>query len=71
MSRAAVIGQTMQVDGYGLAGAQVFAADSASEALHAWRSLPADVAVVLLTARAARWLGEMPPPRDVLLVVMS
>jgi vacuolar-type H+-ATPase subunit F/Vma7 len=70
VSRAAIIGEAALVHGFGLAGALVLPAESGSEALAAWRSLPADVAVVLLTARAARWLGDQPRPRDVLLVAM-
>ena len=70
VSRAAIIGEGALVQGFGLAGALVLPAESASEALAAWRSLPADVAVVLLTARAARWLGDQPWPADVLRVAM-
>ena len=58
MSRAAVIGAALQVQGYALAGALVCAAGDPQEASQAWRSLPSDVAVVLLTADAAAWLGE-------------
>jgi vacuolar-type H+-ATPase subunit F/Vma7 len=70
VSRAAVIGEAALVRGYGLAGALVLSAESAGEALTAWRSLPADVSVVLLTAQAVRWLGDPPRPRDVLVVAM-
>ncbi len=71
MSRVAVIGEALRAEGYTLAGALMFAAEDADAARAAWRSLPADVAVVVLTPRAAAWLGEPPrPPRDALLVVM-
>ena len=72
MSRAAVIGEAVRVQGYALAGAVVYPAEDADQARAAWRSLPPDIAVVVLTARAAAWLGEAPQWRDgVLPVVMS
>ncbi|HUY45433.1 MAG TPA: V-type ATP synthase subunit F [Streptosporangiaceae bacterium] len=71
MSRAAVIGQVLRVQGFALAGAVVCAAESQDEARAAWQSLPPDVAVVILTAGAAAWLGEDLNQRpDVLPVVM-
>jgi vacuolar-type H+-ATPase subunit F/Vma7 len=71
MARAAVIGEAVRTAGFALAGAVVLAAENEEEARAAWRSLPADVAVLVLTARAAAWLGQPPQPhRDVLLVVM-
>ncbi len=71
MARAAVIGEAVRTAGFALAGAVVLAAENEEEARAAWRSLPADVAVLVLTARAAAWLGQAPQTRrDVLLVVM-
>ncbi len=71
MARAAVIGEAVRTAGFALAGAVVLAAENEEEARAAWRSLPADVAVLVLTARAAAWLGQAPQSRrDVLLVVM-
>jgi len=71
MARAAVIGEAVRTAGFALAGAVVLAAENQEEARAAWRELPADVAVLVLTARAAAWLGEEPQPRrDVLLAVM-
>jgi vacuolar-type H+-ATPase subunit F/Vma7 len=71
MSRAAVIGEMVRVQGYVLAGAVVHAAEDAEQARAAWRSLPPDIAVVMLTARAEAWLGAAAPRREgVLLVVM-
>ena len=71
MSRAAVIGEMVRVQGYVLAGAVVYPAEDAEQARAAWRSLPPDIAVVMLTARAAAWLGAAPPRREgVLPVVM-
>ena len=61
----------MRTAGFALAGAVVLVAEDQEEARAAWRSLPADVAVLVLTARAAAWLGQAPQPRrEVLLVVM-
>jgi vacuolar-type H+-ATPase subunit F/Vma7 len=71
VSRAAVIGEAVRVQGYAMAGAVVYPAEDADQARAAWRSLPPDIAVVVLTARAAAWLGEAPQRRDgVLSVVM-
>lgn len=58
MSRAAAIGPALRVQGFALAGAVVCPAESQDEARSAWQSLPPDVAVVILTAGAAAWLGE-------------
>ena len=70
MSRAAVIGEAVRVQGYALAGAVVYPAEDADQARAAWRSLPPDTAVVVLTARAAAWLGEAQRRDGVLAVVM-
>jgi len=71
MARAAVIGEAVRTAGFALAGAVVLAAENQEDACAAWRELPADIAVLVLTARAAGWLDEQPPPRrDVLVVVM-
>jgi vacuolar-type H+-ATPase subunit F/Vma7 len=71
VARAAVIGEATRAAGFALAGALVLPAKSADEARAAWSSLPADVAVLVLTPRAADWLGTAPQARlDMLLVVM-
>lgn len=71
MSRAAVIGESARTAGFALAGALVFPAENADEVRAVWASLPADVAVLVLTPRAAACLGTAPRVRrDVLLVVM-
>jgi vacuolar-type H+-ATPase subunit F/Vma7 len=71
MSRMAVIGEGVRVQGFALAGALVLAAEDAAAARAAWRSLPPDVAVAVLTPRAADWLSDvtggdagMPAPAD-------
>jgi vacuolar-type H+-ATPase subunit F/Vma7 len=73
VSGVAAIGEELRVQGFALAGAAVFPAGTAAEARRAWLSLPADIAVVILTAQAAAWLGDPPAPppgRDLLPVVM-
>ena len=71
MSRAAVIGEAVRTAGFGLAGAVVATAETPEETRAAWRALPADVAVLVLTPRAAAWLGDAPAARpDVLVEVM-
>ena len=71
MSQAAVIGESARTAGFALAGALVFPAENADEAHAAWSSLPADVAVLVLTPHAAAWLGTAPRARrDMLLAVM-
>ncbi len=58
MGRVAVIGEQTEVSGYSLAGVLVLPAEG-DDAVHgAWGSLPDDVAVVILTSRAARTLGD-------------
>jgi vacuolar-type H+-ATPase subunit F/Vma7 len=71
MSQAAVIGESARTAGFALAGALVFPAENQDEVRAAWSGLPADVAVLVVTPRAAAWLGTAPRARrDVLLVVM-
>ena len=57
VARAAVIGESSLVQGYALAGAVVYPAEDQAAVRMAWRSLPADVEVVIVTASAAAWLG--------------
>jgi vacuolar-type H+-ATPase subunit F/Vma7 len=71
MSKAAVIGEVTRTEGFALAGAVVFTAENPDEVHAAWRSLPADVAVLVLTARAAAELGDAIASRPgMLLAVM-
>ncbi len=58
MARVAVLGEHRAVAGYALAGAVVLPAETDAEVCDGWSALPGDVAVVLLTARAAEALGE-------------
>ncbi len=57
MARVAVLGEGPTVQGYALAGALVLAAPDDAAVRAQWAALPADVAVVVLTAAAARALG--------------
>ena len=73
MARAAVIGEAVRTAGFALAGAVVTTAETPEETRAAWRALPGDIAVLVLTPRAAAWLGDLPtafPRRDLLVVVM-
>lgn len=57
MAKIAVIGEKGKVLEFGLAGAIVLPADEPEAVLAAWQSLGEDVAVVVLTSRAARTLA--------------
>jgi vacuolar-type H+-ATPase subunit F/Vma7 len=58
MTRAAVIGEPLRIYGYGLAGAVLCPVSDQGQAALAWRDLPDDVAVAVLTPQAARWLAN-------------
>lgn len=58
MGRVAVIGEQTAVSGYALAGVLVLPAEGDDAVRGAWSGLPDDVAVVILTSRAARTLGD-------------
>jgi vacuolar-type H+-ATPase subunit F/Vma7 len=68
--RFAAIGERIQVEGFGLAGAAVCPAENPDEVRAAWRSLPADVVVVILTPAAAASVNEIPAGGLPLTVVM-
>ena len=72
MARAAVIGEPLVIEGYGLAGAVLCPAADRAAARAAWQGLPADVVVAVLTPAAAEWIGaETRSGRpDVLAVVL-
>ena len=57
MGRVAVIGEPLRIDAYGLAGALLNPATDPAEAVLAWRDLPDDVDVAVLSPNAARWLA--------------
>ncbi|HEY7223096.1 MAG TPA: V-type ATP synthase subunit F [Micromonosporaceae bacterium] len=54
----AAIGSPVMVRGYALAGVRVLPAEDADEVRDAWRSLPADVGLVVLTEQAAQALAD-------------
>jgi vacuolar-type H+-ATPase subunit F/Vma7 len=56
-ARIAVIGERGKVLEFGLPGAIVLPAEGPEAVLAAWQSLGEDVAVVVLTSRAARTLA--------------
>ena len=57
MSRGVAIGRPEIVAGYALAGVEVIAAADAAAVQAAWETLPADVALVILTPAARAALG--------------
>lgn len=71
MSRVAVIGEEVRIQGFALAGVTTCPAETDDEARSAWRSLGDEVAVVIFTPRAAgRLEGRLEQRPDVLTVVM-
>ncbi|GAB3966051.1 V-type ATP synthase subunit F [Actinoallomurus sp. NPDC050550] len=59
MAKIAIIGEGTKVTRFGLTGAIVLPAEEPEAVRAAWRSLGTDVAIVVLTSRAARSLdGE-------------
>ncbi|GAA3248048.1 V-type ATP synthase subunit F [Nonomuraea helvata] len=58
MATVAVIGETVRVTGFRLAGAVVHPADTPDAARAAWEALGDDVAVVILTPEAAEAVSE-------------
>lgn len=73
MTRRTVValGEAALVEGYRLAGVDVRAADTADDARRIWADLPATVAVVILTSRAASAVGPaLADPTSPLTVVM-
>ena len=70
MARVAVIGEPLRIYGYGLAGAVLCPVIDQAEAALAWRDLPDDVAVAVLTPRAAGWLASETARRPGVLPVL-
>lgn len=60
MGRVAAIGEAVRVQGLGLAGVLVLAAEDPESVRAHWAGLPSDIAVVLLTPGAAAVLGPNP-----------
>jgi vacuolar-type H+-ATPase subunit F/Vma7 len=59
VSRIAVLGEAIRTEPFALAGAFVIAADTPEAVRAAWRSLPDDVAVVVVTPQATAALGAV------------
>ncbi|MDQ0957168.1 vacuolar-type H+-ATPase subunit F/Vma7 [Streptomyces sp. B4I13] len=57
MGRVAAIGEQERVAGFALAGAITLVAEGPEAVREAWRNLPADVELVILTPAAADALG--------------
>ncbi|MEU5644468.1 V-type ATP synthase subunit F [Streptomyces milbemycinicus] len=60
MGRVAAVGERTRVAGLALTGVTVVAAEDPHTAREAWRSLPPDVTLVILTPAAADALGPAP-----------
>ena len=56
MTRIGALGAANQVEGFALAGAVVFVAEEPAAVEAAWRALPDDIAVLVLTPAAAETL---------------
>ncbi|HUK70195.1 MAG TPA: V-type ATP synthase subunit F [Streptosporangiaceae bacterium] len=71
MSQVAVIGEETRIQSFALAGVATHPAETDEETRLAWRSLSADVSVVILTPLAAdRLAGQLQQRPEVLTVVM-
>lgn len=68
MGRVAAIGEPTRIRGWALAGASVVPAETADEARRAWRELPDDVSLVIVTPGIVDAVGELGDGR--LMVVM-
>ncbi|MGB8385023.1 MAG: hypothetical protein WCG47_27925 [Dermatophilaceae bacterium] len=58
MGRVAAIGESVRVEGLGLAGVLILPGDDPEEVRSSWAALPTDVAVVVLTPSAAEVLDD-------------
>jgi len=70
MGRVAVIGDEPLVRGFALAGALVIAAGEPDEVRGAWRALPDDVTLVILTEAAAAAVDPQGQAGDLPLVAV-
>ncbi len=57
MGLIVVLGESVRVQGYALAGAKTIVAETPDEVVHAWEALDGPVTLVVLTAFAAETLG--------------
>jgi vacuolar-type H+-ATPase subunit F/Vma7 len=71
VGRIIVLGESILVDTFALAGATVLRADDADAVRRVWAGLPGDAAVVVLTAAAAAALASIDTTSgDVLTIAM-
>lgn len=71
MSAVVAIGETHDVEGFALVGVSVITTTTEAEVNAAWRHLPTDTTLAILSAAAATTLDEQLDGRpDVLTVVM-
>ncbi len=70
MGTVAAIGERIKVAGLAVAGVAVVPAEQPEGVRRAWESLPADVALVILTPAAARALGPAALEGDRLTAVL-
>jgi vacuolar-type H+-ATPase subunit F/Vma7 len=57
MGVVVVLGESVRVQGYALAGATTIVAETSDEVFHAWDDLESSVTLVVLTSFAAETLG--------------
>lgn len=70
-SRIAAVGESERLRGFAFAGVHIVPAEDADEARAAWRSLPPETGLVILTRAAHEALAdELPGPDERLWVVM-
>jgi vacuolar-type H+-ATPase subunit F/Vma7 len=67
--KVVVLGEALAVAGFGLGGAVTMPADDPTAVRRSWAALPADTAVVVLTAAAADALGARTDERPGVLTV--
>lgn len=71
MGRIIVLGESIGVESFALAGATVARAEDADAVRRGWAALPSDTAVVVLTAAAAAALASVDTTSgDVLTIAM-
>jgi vacuolar-type H+-ATPase subunit F/Vma7 len=70
MSHIGALGASVDVEGFALAGALVFVADEPRRIDTAWRDLPDDLGVLILTPAAAAHLADRLGERPRLLAVV-
>jgi len=72
VGRIVVLGESILIDTFALAGATIARADDADAVRRAWAALPCDAAVVVLTVAAAAALASIDTASgDVLTIAMA